>query len=356
VEEKLSQKSEQKISPAIIRLKNIDFWYWTRYHVEIRRTCPYRCGYCNTQLEIPMSGVRFLPGLPNEPRTIGLGLLSDPYHPDSRKNGTVGNILEMFCEMQYPVNILTKSDSVIQHIDILQKLARKDLVRVTFTILTPDERLAAVLEGISPAPSRRLEVLKTLTNADIPAGISITPIIPHVTDSEDALTRLVQLAAKHGARWALFSGFDPGPAIKDLPCLRPFYENANDEAKLEKRYTHIKRFMVRLLKRENLPIRLPRITLKKFTNRYFSSVVSEHLFNISYLYELLDRDLETLRYRRAACDIEDLNVSLKALLSRGKLGHLKGINPEIEGIIKEVLFKGSSEFYEKLYRKAASGA
>jgi DNA repair photolyase len=356
VEEKVPQKSEHKISPAIVRLKNIDFWYWTRYHVEIRRTCPYRCGYCNTQLDIPMSGVRYLPGLPNEPRTIGLGLLSDPYHPDSRKNGTVANILEMFCEMQYPVNILTKSNRVIQHLDILKKLAKKDLVRVTFSVLTPDEKLAAMLEGVSPSPSSRLEALKTLRNAGIPAGIAITPIIPHVTDSEEALTRLVRLAGKHGACWALFSGFDPNPAKKDLPRLRPFYENAEDEDALEKRYSHIKRFMVRLLDRENLPMRIPRITLKRFTNRYFSSLVSECLFNISYMYELLDRKLEMLRYRRAACDIEDLNVSLKTLVCQGKLGNLKGINPEIEGIIKEVLFKGSSEFYKTLYRKAATGA
>ncbi|MBN2323787.1 MAG: hypothetical protein JXQ30_08630 [Spirochaetes bacterium] len=352
----MPQKSEHKISPAIVRLKNIDFWYWTRYHVEIRRTCPYRCVYCNTQLDIPMSGVRFLPGLPNSPRTIGLGLLSDPYHPDSRKNQTVANILEMLCEMQYPVNILTKSDMVTQHLDILQRLAKKDLVRVTLTILTPDEKLSAMLEGFSPSPLRRLETLKTLRNAGIPAGIAITPIIPYVTDSKEALSHLIRLAGEQGAAWALFSGFDPIPAIKDLPLLKPFYENAENEAALQKRYLHIKRFMVRLLNRENLPIRIPRITLKRFTNRYFSSLASECLFNISYLYELLDRELEMLRYRRAACDIEDLNVSLKALVAKGKLGNLKGINPEIEAIIKEVLFKGSSVFYDTLYRKAATGA
>ena len=240
--------------------------------------------------------------------------------------------------------------------DGTKRLSKRGLVRVTFSILTPDEKLSEKLEGVSPSPSRRLESLKLLTGAGIPAGIAITPIIPHVTDDRDALTHLARLAVKHGARWALFSGFDPGSQKKNLPCLTPFYKKTANEKELETRYAEIKRFMVRLLQQENLPIRIPRITLKRFTNRYFTSVVSEYLFNISYLYELLDRELEMLRYRRAACDIESLKASLKSLVSKGKIGLLKGINPEIEGVIKEVVFKGSSAFYEKLYRKIASEA
>ena len=349
----MRQKTQQKVSPVIMSLKNIDFWYWSRYYVDIYRTCPYRCSYCNTQSGVPMSGVRFLPGLPKQPRVIGLGLLSDPYHPDEERNGTLANILEMLYEIKYPVNILTKSNRIVGHLDILKKLSQKGLVRITFTILTPDDLLAAEMEQQAPTPAERFKALETLTKENIPAGIAITPIIPFITDSEESLSRLVRTAKTHGAGWVLFSGFDPGALPKDLPCLKKFFLHSEDEQKLDKRYKAIKRFMVGLLHQERLPIRIPRITLKRFTNRYFLSLVSECLFNISYLYELLDSELEMVRYRRVACDIEEMNSSLKGLVSSGKLGHMKGVNPEIESVIREVLFKGTSEFYENLYSKVA---
>jgi DNA repair photolyase len=335
-------------------LKNIDFWYWSRYYVDLYRVCPYGCSYCNTQAEIPMSGFHFLPGLPKEPHGIGLGLLSDPYHPESERNAALANILEMLYVMKYPVNILTKSDRVIEHLDILNKLSQKDLVRVTFTILTSDDILAAKIEGSAPSPANRLEALKVLIKENIPSGVAITPIIPFVTDDEESLSHLVRLVKQYGARWVLFSGFDHSGIPKDLSSLKKFFNNAEDEQKLESRYRKVKRFMLGLLHQERLPIRIPRITLKRFTNRYFTNLVSECLFNISYLYELLDRELEMTRYRRVACDIEDMNASLKSLVSKSKLGHLKGVNPEIESVIREVLFKGTSEFYESLYSKVAS--
>lgn len=352
----MRQKSEQKVSPTIMSLKNLDFWYWCRYYVDIYRACPYQCIYCNTQAEIPGRGVHFLPGLPKEPRTIGLGLLNDPYHPDPEKNTSLANILDMLHDMKYPVNILTKSNRVLGHLDILKKLSQKGLVRITLTILTPDDLLAAKLEGSAPTPAKRLEALKLLIKEDIPAGIAITPIIPFVTDSKQSLSQLVNLAKHHGARWVLFSGFDHTALPKNLPYLDKFFRASKDQRQLDSRYRMIKRFMVGLLHQESLPMRIPRITLKRFTNRYFTSLVSEYLFNISYLYELLDRELEMTRYRRVACDIEDMSSSLKSLVSRGKLGHLKGVNPEIESVIREVLFKGTSEFFESLYSKVASEA
>ncbi|UCB45629.1 MAG: hypothetical protein JSV25_15715 [Spirochaetota bacterium] len=350
----MRQKSEQKTSPIIMSLKYLDFWYWSRHFVDIYRPCPFNCSYCNTQTDISTRSMRFLPGLPNQPQTIGLGLLSDIYHHEPQRNITVSNILEMLLRMEYPVTILTKSDRIIENLDVIKKLSHKDLIRITFTILSLDEQLSSKLEGSAPAPSLRLNALKQLTAKGIPAGVAITPIIPFITDKEKSLTDLVQEAKKNGAKWVLFSGFDPISSAKQDIISETITSIHSDTQKLDRRYSKIKRHMIGLLHEERLPMRIPRITLKKFSKSYYTNLTSEYLFNVSYLYELLDRELEMRRYRRVAYDIENLNHSLKTLTSKGKLGYLKGVNPEIEGIIREVAYSGTSEFYSSLLEKVVA--
>jgi DNA repair photolyase len=351
VEEKLQQKSKQKVNPIIMSLKHLDFWYWASYFIDLYRPCPFNCCYCNTQNEIPLRGISFIPGLPNQPQTIGLGLLSDIYHPEPKRNGTISNILEMLHSIEYPVTILTKSDCIVENLDVLKKLSQKGLIRVTFTILSFFEQLSSKLEGLAPSPSARLNALKLLSKEGIPAGIAITPIIPFITDDEISLSALVKEAKKNGAKWVLFSGFDPASPVKNDVISETIASIHSDTQKLERRYRKIKRFMIGLLHEESLPMRIPRINLKKFSKGYYANLVSEYLFNVSYLYELIDRELEMRRYRRVAYNIEGLNHSLKVLTSRGKLGYLKGVNPEIEGMIKEVVYSGKSEFYTNLLEK-----
>jgi DNA repair photolyase len=354
VEEKLHQKREQKVTPIIISLKHLDFWYWSKYFIDIYRPCPFNCCYCNTQTDVPLRGIKFLPGLPSHPHTIGLGLLSDIYHPESQRNATVTNILGMLHSMEYPITILTKSDRIVENIDILKKFSQKGRIRVTFTILSLDEQLSSKLEGLAPSPSRRLDALHLLNREGIPAGVAITPIIPFITDGEKSLANLVKEAKKKGAKWVLFSGFSAVPSEKKDVVSETIASIHSDTRKLEKRYKKIKRYMIGLLFEEKLPMRIPRITLNQFGRSYCTNLTSEYLFNISYLYELLERELEMIRYRRVAHELDTLNQSLKNITTRGNLGYLKGVNPEIEGIIKEMVYSGTSEFYTNLLEKVVT--
>jgi DNA repair photolyase len=65
------------------------------------------------------------------------------------------------------------------------------------TITTLDPAIARTLEPRAAAPARRLRTIKTLTDAGIPVGVSVAPIIPFVTDSD--LEHILEAAADAGA-------------------------------------------------------------------------------------------------------------------------------------------------------------
>lgn len=348
------QKRKLAPAPLVMRLRKIDFWYWSRYFIDLYRDCIFGCSYCNTQSKTCFKGLDFLFGLPQEKDVITLGLLSDIYHHDRLENQTVSSILSQLCRNGYPVNILTKSHRIVNDLEILKKLAEKDLVRVTFTLLTLEEKTAFKLEGSAPRPAERLRALHALTQAGIPAGIAITPIIPFINDSEQALDNLVKTAKQMGSRWVLFSGLNPTSSFLNDPLWKKTREIHEDERALKHHYRIVKKIMLRLISRESLPMRIPRINFKVFNNRYYPYLVSEHLFNISYLYELLESELNTARYRSVAHRINNMNNSLKSMVQNGKIGYIRGATPEMEKIVEEIVYRETSEFYEQLYARLMS--
>lgn len=342
---------ELSSSPYIMLLKKTDFWYWCRYFIDFFNECPYRCSYCNTKDRKDLRGIEFLPGLPPERETVGFGLLSDLYHPDYQGNRLVTGVLDALYRRGYPVTIITKSDQIIENIQILKKLSEKKSVQITLTILTLNVAVSEQIEGKSPSPQKRLSTLRMLTSEGIPAGIAITPIIPFINDDPQSLRELIQEAKKNGASWVLFSGFNPVPSFLCNPAWKRTAEIHSKPERLEEHYRKIKNLMIKLLLEEGLSMRIPRMCPDRIYRGRSSAIVSEYLFNISYFYELLENHLEAMRYRRAAYTLERLLQPLKSIVSQGKHGYIKGINPEIEKDMEEVLYKGSSSTYLKLQEK-----
>lgn len=132
--------------------------------------------------------------------TIALGTNTDPYQPIERKYRITRRILEVLAAHDHPVSIVTKSATVERDIDILAPMAAKRLAAVFISVTTLDHRLARRLEPRATAPQRRIEALRRLTAAGIPAGLMLAPVIPALTDSE--MESILAAAAGAGARWA----------------------------------------------------------------------------------------------------------------------------------------------------------
>ncbi|MEO3386156.1 PA0069 family radical SAM protein [Mesorhizobium sp. CAU 1741] len=135
-----------------------------------------------------------------EPRTIAIGTNTDPYQPVERQWRIMREVLEVLEAHDHPVGVVTKSALVTRDIDILGRMAEKGLAKVALSITTLDRKLARTMEPRAATPPKRLEALRTLSDAGIPASVMIGPVIPGLTDQE--VERILESAHAAGAREA----------------------------------------------------------------------------------------------------------------------------------------------------------
>lgn len=129
------------------------------------------------------------------PRPIAMGTNTDPYQPIERQYRITRQVLEVCLDARHPVTITTKSDRVLDDLDLLVELAQRNLAAVAISVTTLDPRLSGKLEPRAAAPAKRLAALGKLVAAGIPTHCSIAPVIPAITDEfmEDTVARVATL-------------------------------------------------------------------------------------------------------------------------------------------------------------------
>src|SRR5216683_2041940 len=135
-----------------------------------------------------------------QPRTIAIGTNTDPYQPIDRRYQIMRRILEVLERAGHPVGIVTKSALVLRDVDILSRMAERNLAKVALSVTTLDPELARTMEPRAATPSRRLETLRQLSAAGIPTAVLVAPIIPAINDSE--IERILDAAAAAGVQGA----------------------------------------------------------------------------------------------------------------------------------------------------------
>jgi DNA repair photolyase len=133
-------------------------------------------------------------------QSIALGTATDPYQPAERRFRVTRSLLAVLAQAQgLRLSITTKSDLVARDIDLLRRITLRNNVHVNMTVTTLDRRLARLLEFRAPTPDLRLTAVRTLRDAGLAAGVTLSPILPEITDTPDNLEAVVAAARAHGA-------------------------------------------------------------------------------------------------------------------------------------------------------------
>ena len=135
-----------------------------------------------------------------KPETISLSGNTDCYQPAERKFKLTRELLKVCLEFKNPVAIVTKNALVLRDLDILQELQKYNLIQVTTSITSTNEKLRLQLEPRTSTYADRFKILEILNQHQIPTGILNAPIIPGLNDTDihDVLKR----AKEAGAQWA----------------------------------------------------------------------------------------------------------------------------------------------------------
>ncbi|ARP82647.1 radical SAM protein [Bordetella genomosp. 8] len=141
------------------------------------------------------------PGYRVEP--VNVGSATDVYQPIERSWRLTRGVLELLLETGHPLTIVTKNALIERDLDLLQAMARRNLVAVYISVTSLDADISRTLEPRASAPWRRLEAVRKLADAGVPVGVLAAPVIPFVTD--EFLERIVQEAARAGAYYASYT-------------------------------------------------------------------------------------------------------------------------------------------------------
>ena len=152
---------------------------------------------------------------------IAMGTNTDPYQPAEKELRVTRQILETLLEYRHPVSIVTKGVLILRDLDILQKLAKQDLVSVAVSITTLQTELKTKLEPRTASPKARLRIVRAMAESEIPVGVMVAPIIPMLNDHE--LEQIIEESANAGAGFA-------GYIMLRLPLeVRPLFEEWLEE-------------------------------------------------------------------------------------------------------------------------------
>jgi len=222
------QVREIQAKSILIKRKNIDSWFVSRYGMNLYRGCGHNCAYCDGRAEsyyvegefgrdvrVKINAPELLrreldPARKRKPLQGGYFLLGggvgDSYQSLEQRYRLTRRALELMAEFDHPVHILTKSTLVLRDLDLIGEINRRRRAVVCFSISSVDEQISGIYEPGVPSPRQRLEAMKTLKANGIPCGLFLLPVIPFLTDGERMLEDAVQAAVDAGADYLLFGG------------------------------------------------------------------------------------------------------------------------------------------------------
>ncbi len=136
------------------------------------------------------------------PEPIALGVNTDAYQPVERDLRITRSVIQVMHDHGLPFAAITKSSLIERDLDLLAPMAARGQVMAAVTITTLDADLARTLEPRAATPSRRLRTIRALSDAGVPVGVSIAPVIPFVTEPD--MERVLEACAEAGATHASY--------------------------------------------------------------------------------------------------------------------------------------------------------
>lgn len=130
---------------------------------------------------------------------VALGTNTDPYQRAEGRYALMPGIIRALADSGTPFSILTKGTLLARDIPLLKHAATQVPVDLGISLAMTNEDLAEIIEPGTPSPRARLKLIARLRDAGLGCGVMAMPILPWLTDSDEALESLFTELAKAGA-------------------------------------------------------------------------------------------------------------------------------------------------------------
>jgi DNA repair photolyase len=130
---------------------------------------------------------------------VALGTNTDPYQRAEGRYRLMPGVIGALADSGTPFSILTKGTLLRRDIPLLVEAATKVPVGLGVSMAIWDDALHHALEPGVPAPRARLDLVKALTDAGLPCGVFLAPVLPGLTDGTAELDAALGAIAAAGA-------------------------------------------------------------------------------------------------------------------------------------------------------------
>ncbi len=120
--------------------------------------------------------------------------------PLENKQELINQTLNIFYNYAYGVSLLTKSNYILEEIDLIDKINQQKRVVVMTTLTTHDEELCKKLEPKCSTTKERFEMLKEFNKRNIDTVVCISPILPYINDSVENIRHILNYCKKAGVK------------------------------------------------------------------------------------------------------------------------------------------------------------
>jgi DNA repair photolyase len=130
---------------------------------------------------------------------VALGTNTDPYQRAEGRYQLMAGVIQALADSGTPFSILTKGTLLRRDIPLLVEAAQRVPVGLGVSMAIWDDELHAALEPGVPTPRARLELVKALSDAGLPCGVFLAPVLPGLTDGPEHLDAAIGAIAAAGA-------------------------------------------------------------------------------------------------------------------------------------------------------------
>ncbi|MBS1908182.1 MAG: Rv2578c family radical SAM protein [Actinobacteria bacterium] len=146
--------------------------------------------------------------------TVALGTNTDPYQRAEGRYRLMPGIIRSLADSGTPFSVLTKGTLIRRDIPVLVEAAARVPVDVQLSIAMFDETLREAIEPGAPSTQARLDTVRALSDAGFRVGVFLMPILPHLTDSVNAIDGALRRIKEAGADHVIYGALHLRAGVK----------------------------------------------------------------------------------------------------------------------------------------------
>jgi len=192
-----------------------------RNGMNLYRGCTHGCIYCDSRstcyqmkhdfedIEVKSNALELLEQTLKRKRNkcmIVTGAMSDPYMHCEQDIQLTHNSLELIDKYGFGISIQTKSDRILNDLDLLKRINQKTKCVVQMTLTTLDEELCKIIEPNVSTTLERVKALKIFNQNNIPTIVWMTPILPFINDTEENIRGIINYCVEANVKGILCFG------------------------------------------------------------------------------------------------------------------------------------------------------